>query len=136
MAGRWIQSTTIPRVTTAAIIGAGELGGAVAQALAAREAVNRLVLIDPAARAAAGKALDIQQMGAVVGFHTSLRGSGDLSDAIGSHVCVIADRFGPIAATDDSFAPIRQLTQLLREVPLVFATADAADLMLRTVRET
>jgi malate dehydrogenase len=123
-------------VTTAAIIGAGELGGAVAQALAARESVNRIVLIDPAANAAAGKALDIQQMGAICGFHTRLRGSGDVSDAIGCGVCVIADRFSPASATDDSFVPIRELAQLLRDVPLVFASADAADLILRTARET
>ena len=60
----------IPRVTTVAIIGAGELGGAVAQALAARESATRLVIVDEAATAAAGKALDIQQMCAITGSQT------------------------------------------------------------------
>ena len=50
---------------------------------AAREAVGRVVLIDAAGSAAAGKALDIQQMGAITGFATQLRGSSDITDAIG-----------------------------------------------------
>jgi malate dehydrogenase len=124
-------------VTTAAIIGAGELGGAVAQALAAREAVNRIVLIDPAVNAAAGKALDIQQMGAISGFHTRLAGSGDLTDAIGCGVCVIAEPFRVAApqSTDEDVEPIRSLTQMLRDVPLVFAGDRHAGLMLRAVRD-
>src|SRR5262245_66477393 len=64
-------------MTTAAIIGAGDLGGAVAQALAARDRVARLVLIDPAGTVAAGKALDLQQSGAVHGFHTRLAATED-----------------------------------------------------------
>jgi malate dehydrogenase len=124
-------------VTTAAIIGAGELGGAIAQTLAAREAVNRVVLIDPAVNAAAGKALDIQQMGAISGFHTRLVGSGDLTDAIGSGVCVIADPFraAPPESNDEGFETIRSLTQMLRDAPLVFAGDRHAGLMLRAVRD-
>src|SRR5688500_1007469 len=59
-----------PSMTSVAIIGAGDLGGAVAQALAARDRVGRLLIVDAIAGAAAGKALDIRQSGAVSGFHT------------------------------------------------------------------
>jgi malate dehydrogenase len=94
-----------------------------------------VVLIDAAAGIAAGKALDIQQMGAISGFHTRLRGSSDVSDAIGSAVCVIADRATVSASADDGFPAIQALTQMVRNVPLVFAGTGDAHLMLRTVRE-
>jgi malate/lactate dehydrogenase len=42
---------------TVCIVGAGELGAAVADALARRECVARIVLIDDAEAVAAGKAL-------------------------------------------------------------------------------
>ena len=50
---------------TVAIIGAGELGGALARTLATRDAVSRIVLVDEAGNVAAGKALDIRQTGPV-----------------------------------------------------------------------
>src|SRR5439155_1538650 len=71
-------------MTTVAILGAGDLGGAVAQALAARDRVARVVLIDPGTTVAAGKALDIQQSGAVHAFHAKLTGTDDLSRAAGA----------------------------------------------------
>ena len=46
---------------TVCILGAGELGGAVAHALARGERVRRVLLIDEAGSIASGKALDIQQ---------------------------------------------------------------------------
>ena len=67
-------------MSTVAILGAGELGGAIAHALAARGSVSRVLLIDPHGQVAAGKALDIQQAGAITGFHTRLEGT-DRSDA-------------------------------------------------------
>src|SRR5688572_15731132 len=81
-------------MTTVCIIGAGELGGAVAHALARGERVARVVLIDAAGSVAAGKALDIQQSGAVEGFHTRLSGADDLTRVAGCAVCVVADRSG------------------------------------------
>ena len=44
-----------------AIIGAGEIGGAVARALAARARIGVIRLIDDNASVAAGKALDLTQ---------------------------------------------------------------------------
>ena len=66
---------------TVCIIGAGELGGAIAHALARGERVDRVRLIDDAGTIAAGKALDIQQAGAIDGFHTRLEGTRDLDAA-------------------------------------------------------
>src|SRR5437763_843144 len=55
-------------MATVAIVGAGDIGGACAQALAARDRVGHILVIDAAANAAAGKALDIQQSGAISGY--------------------------------------------------------------------
>jgi malate/lactate dehydrogenase len=46
-----------------AIFGAGDLGGALARALATAGVVGRVTLIDDAHQVAAGKALDIRQSG-------------------------------------------------------------------------
>ena len=51
-------------MTTVAIVGAGDVAGAAAQALASRDAVRRVLLVDANQGAAAGKALDIRQSGA------------------------------------------------------------------------
>src|SRR4029077_14072905 len=50
-----------PRMQEVAIIGAGELGGDIAHALARRDLAARVWLLDPTGAVAAGKALDILQ---------------------------------------------------------------------------
>jgi len=79
---------------TVAILGAGELGGAVGRALACRDLVSRIVFIDKSGTVAAGKALDIRQSGPVEGFDTRLDGTEDLSSVIGASVVVLADEHG------------------------------------------
>src|SRR6185369_10618627 len=79
---------------TVCIIGAGELGGAVADALARRQRVARVLLVDDAGSIASGKALDIQQSGAIDGSPTRLEGTNDLTRVTGCAVCVLADRSG------------------------------------------
>jgi malate dehydrogenase len=74
-----------------AIIGAGELGGALASMLAERDVVRSVHLIDAAGAVAAGKALDIAQSAAVRGFSTSVTGSPDVTATAGAHVVVLAD---------------------------------------------
>lgn len=59
-------------MATVAIIGAGDIGGACAHALAAHDLVGHILVIDAAVNAAAGKALDIQQAGAISGVHARL----------------------------------------------------------------
>ncbi|HEY6508043.1 MAG TPA: hypothetical protein VIY56_08510, partial [Vicinamibacterales bacterium] len=81
-------------MSTVAVFGAGELGGAVAHAVASSGRARRVVLIDPLGQVAAGKALDIQQAGAITAFPTRLVGTTDATRAIGCDVCVVADRAG------------------------------------------
>lgn len=138
MALRWSGwPRQFEHMTTVAIIGAGDLGGAVAQALAARDSVGRITLVDSSAKAAAGKALDIQQSGAVDGFHTSLEGTDDMSRVTGCGVCVIADRFGAAGEWrgEEGLAMVSRLAPFLGEAPIVFAGAGQADLLSQAGRE-
>lgn len=121
-----------------AIIGAGELGSAVAQALAARDCVARIVIVDTAASAAAGKALDIQQSGAVDGFHTRLSGTDDLGAVTGCAACVVADQMAapPREWDGENGLPmIERVLQYSSHAPVVFAGAAQSTLMLRAARE-
>ena len=121
-----------------AIIGAGELGGAIAQALAARDCVGRLLLVDVAGSVAAGKALDVRQMGAVHGFHTHLDGTDDPSRVTGCTACVVADRFGKASLEwqgDEGLMMLTRLAPYLGDAPLVFAGTSQSALMLGAVRD-
>ena len=123
---------------TVAIIGAGELGGAIAQALAAGDRIGRLLLIDAAGSVASGKALDVQQMGAVEGFHTRLDGTDDPSRVTGCDVAIVADRFGPASQEwqgDAGTAMLAQLRPYLGDAPLVLAGAAQEHLLLAAVRD-
>src|SRR5688572_30963039 len=82
-------------MATICIVGAGELGGATAHALARGERVRRVLVIDEDGTIAAGKALDIQQSGAVEGFHTRVDGTNDLTRVAGAAVAVVADSGRP-----------------------------------------
>ena len=125
-------------MTTAAIIGAGEIGGAVAHALARREWASRVLLVDAGGSAAAGKALDIQQSGAIEGFGTELRGTTDASRIIGCDVCIVADRFGPGSPEwqgDEAFAQLARVIASVPGIPIVFAGATHAALIAQLARE-
>jgi malate dehydrogenase len=125
-------------VTTAAIIGAGDIGGAIAHALARRESANRVWLIDAAGSAAAGKALDIQQSGAIEGFDTQLGGTADVTRVIGCSVCIVADRFGagsPEWQGDEAFAQMARIIASIPGTPVVFAGAAQASLIAQLARE-
>ncbi|HEY7169325.1 MAG TPA: hypothetical protein VH417_00690 [Vicinamibacterales bacterium] len=80
-----------------AIIGAGELGGDIASALARRDLAARIRLLDPTGDVAAGKALDILQAGPIASFATQVSGAGDVMRATAADAIVLADRAG---ATD------------------------------------
>jgi malate dehydrogenase len=121
-------------VTTAAIIGAGDIGGAVAHALARRESAGRVWLIDAAGTAAAGKALDIQQSGAIEGFNTFLDGTTEVTRVIGCDVCIVADRFGagsPEWQGEDGVAHLARVIASIPGTPIVFAGAAQAPVIAR-----
>lgn len=123
---------------TVCIIGAGELGGAVADALARGERVARVLIVDDAAMVAAGKALDIQQSGAIAGFHARLEGTADLSRATGCDVCVLADRVGRPSSEwqdDQALALIQRLMPYIGTAPLVCAGSAQAGAMQLAARE-
>jgi malate dehydrogenase len=125
-------------MTAAAIIGAGDIGGAVAHALARHEFAARVWLVDAAGAAAAGKALDIQQAGAIAGFGTQLGGTADLSRVIGCDVCVVADRFGagsPEWQGEGALAHLARVAGSIPGTPIVFAGATQASLIALLARE-
>src|SRR6266550_92246 len=119
-------------------VGAGDIGGACAQALAARDCASHLLVIDAAGNAASGKALDILQSGAIGGFHTRLDGSGDRSRVSGCTVCVIADRFAagsPEWQADEGLAMIKEIAPACADAPLVFAGVTHGDLIAASAVE-
>ena len=125
-------------MSTVCIIGAGDVGGAVAHALARGERVARVLLVDTAGRVAAGKALDIQQSGAVEGFHVRLDGTDDLSRVTGCAVCVVADRFGHPSSEwqgEEGLALVTRLAPYAGDAPIVFAGAAQAGLLLAAAGE-
>jgi len=119
-----------------AIVGAGELGGACAHALARGDCARTITIVDERGTAAAGKALDIAQAAPVEAFATQLRGSTDVAAAAGAEVVVIADRFGAGEwLGDDAFALLRRVVQMAPHAIVVCAGAASRDLVDRGVRD-
>jgi malate dehydrogenase len=81
-------------VATVVILGAGDIGGALAREIAVLDLVSRIVIVDDLANIAAGKALDVAQSGPVDGYHTALSGTSDVAAVVGASAIVIADRAG------------------------------------------
>jgi malate dehydrogenase len=74
-----------PRVT---IVGAGATGATCAEVLAQRDYAD-IVLTDIKEGLPQGKALDINQMGPILGFEATVTGTNDYADTAGSDVVVI-----------------------------------------------
>ena len=70
------------------VVGAGNVGATCAQVLALRDYAD-VVLVDIKEGLPQGKALDVAQMGAVLGFEPSLQGSNGYDETAGSDVVVI-----------------------------------------------
>jgi malate dehydrogenase len=70
------------------VVGAGNVGATCAQVLASRDYAD-VVLVDIKEGLPQGKALDINQMGAVLGYEPSVTGSNDYDGTAGSDVVVI-----------------------------------------------
>ena len=120
-----------------AILGAGELGGALAHKLAARDQVGSVCLIDAARGTAAGKALDIRQAGPVERFETKVTAAA-VDAVVGAAVVVLAD---PAAAPkgdgrpDPGPALLERIRGLTGDTPVVCAGANAGPLVAWSVRE-
>lgn len=125
-------------LTTVSILGAGELGGSIAHALARRQSAARVRIVDAAARVAAGKALDIQQSGPIEGFHTQLEGTDDVTRLTASAVCIVADRFGAPASEwqgEDGLAQLARVAPYIGDAVVLFAGTAQTDLMAKASRE-
>jgi malate dehydrogenase len=70
------------------VIGAGMVGGTVAQMLALRDYAD-VVLVDIVEGMPQGKSLDLMQMGTLLGFDTQLTGTNGYEETAGSDVIVI-----------------------------------------------
>ena len=119
------------------IVGAGELGGALARQVAAADFTSRITLVDDAGKVAEGKALDIRQAAPVDGYSTYLIGSTDESAVVGAEVIVIADRAATNAEWQDDagVALVRRLAYLNPSAMILCAGARHLALVERGVRE-
>ena len=76
-----------PRKIT--VIGAGNVGGTVAQRLVEKGLAEELVLLDIVVDLARGKALDLAESAPIYGYDTKIRGTGDYAATEGSDLVVI-----------------------------------------------
>lgn len=126
------------------IIGAGDLGGAAAQAIAERELAREIRLIDPSAGVAAGKALDIMQAAPIDGYGCRLIGTADVHAAAGATAIVIADWAGRAPGQpsrepqgEEGLALLRRLWDVISadRTPIVCAGAEHGPLVASAVSE-
>src|ERR1700688_1046986 len=119
-----------------AIIGAGELGGALAHVLARRDLVPVIRLIDETGHVAEGKALDIMQASPIEGFATEVSGSADLTTAAGAALVILADRSsGGEWEGEEGLLLLKRLSQLDAGNVVLCAGASQRELIERGVRE-
>ena len=120
------------------ILGAGEIGGALARQLAATDLVSRIVLVDDQGTIAAGKALDVAQSGPVDRYHTVMSGTSDVAAVVGAGLVVVADRAGhPGGEWQDEpgLALLKRVAGLNQSAPLLCAGAAQGGLIERGVNE-
>jgi malate dehydrogenase len=124
-------------VHSVVILGAGELGGAVARQLAASDVASRIVLVDESAKIAEGKALDIRQAAPVDGYTTHLSGTADESAVVGADVIVIADRASDSTEWqgDPGVALLQRIAHLNGSAVVLCAGAQQLEVVQRGVRE-
>jgi malate/lactate dehydrogenase len=118
-----------------AILGAGDLGGALARTLATSGIVRRITLIDDAHQVAAGKALDIRQGGPVDASDTIVEASGDPGAASGAGLILVADRVGQGEWTGDAALQLVGRVAAESAAPVIFAGARQHELMAAAVDE-
>jgi malate/lactate dehydrogenase len=115
-----------------AVVGAGEVGGAIAHRLASCDAVSDVCLVDEAPGIAEGKALDITQSAPIQSFATRVTGRRDLTAVVGAGIIVIADA---ARQTDMGLAILARLVELAPDRVTICAGAAHRDLVEHGVRE-
>ena len=120
----------------AAIIGAGELGGATAHFLARCDYARSIVIVDERDKVAAGKALDIAQAAPIEGFATQMTSGADVAMAAGADVVVIAERAqGGEWTGEEAFGLVKRIAASAPGAVIVLAGASSRDTIERSVVE-
>src|SRR5438132_294177 len=119
-----------------AIIGAGDVGGALAYVLAKRDVAGSIRLVDETGSIAGGKALDIAQAAPIEGFATLIFGTNDVASAAGASVIVIADRAaGGERHGDEAAQFAKRLALMAPRAVLLCAGAAQREVVDRATRE-
>ncbi|MCC7416554.1 MAG: hypothetical protein IT176_05375 [Acidobacteria bacterium] len=119
-----------------AIIGADDLGGAIAHLLAGRNLVRAIRLADDRGRVAAGKALDIVQAGAIEAHATRIDASADPLEVTGARIVVVAGGAGRGEwQGDEGLRLIRAVLQRTANPIVLCAGASHRELVERGCRE-
>jgi malate dehydrogenase len=116
-----------------AIIGAGELGGAIAHRLAKAGVVSTICLVDETGSIAAGKALDIMQAAPIERFATRVMGATDIAAADDASIIVIADRAA--LGNEDGLLLLTRLGGSAAKSLILCAGAGHRELIERGARE-
>jgi malate dehydrogenase len=120
------------------ILGAGEIGGALARQLAALDVVARIVIVDDLATVAAGKALDVAQSAPVDRYHTAMSGTGDVAAVVGADVIVVADSAkapGTEWKDEAGLALVKRVAGLNQVAPIICAGTSQASVIEKGVTE-
>jgi malate/lactate dehydrogenase len=119
-----------------AIVGTGELGGALAHILARLDLLTTIRLIDESGSVADGQALDIMQASPIEAFATKVYGSTDLATAAGAALIVVADRAGLGEwEGEGGMAMLARLSRVASRSLILCAGAAQRDLVERGARE-
>jgi malate dehydrogenase len=120
-----------------AIIGGGNLGGALAHGLALGDRVREIRLIDSDERVAQGKALDIRQASPVDGFATQVGWAGSLAAVAGAVVIVIADAASGAGeyAGEEGLSLLGRVAAFESAAPIVCAGAAQREVIERGISE-
>jgi hypothetical protein len=119
-----------------AILGAGPIGAATAEALARRGRVRAIRLIDTDGQVAAGKALDLRQSGPINGIDTSFAAGTDPLRATGADVIVVADDVTQGEWRDEGgLSVVQKIVRAGTTAALVCACPSQTTLLERTAAE-
>src|SRR5262245_8775606 len=126
----------ISRMRSIAVIGAGELGGAIAHAVARHDTAIAVRIVDDSGRIAEGKALDIAQASPVEGFSTDVTGSTDMMSVGGAEVVIVADRaVGGEWQGEEGLLLLKRLQGIVPSAVIICAGAQQRDIIDRGVGE-
>jgi malate dehydrogenase len=110
------EFTPYPGRRKVTVVGAGNVGATCAQVLATRDYAD-VVLVDIKEGLPQGKALDIDQMGAALGYEPRVTGSNGYEESAGSSVVVITAGLprGPGMSRDDLVATNEKIVRDVTE---------------------